>query len=214
MRRTLTTAASFAVMAFGLSLAAAPAMAQDTTVSDPGERINQLIVYGDDPCPQSKGDEITVCARKPESERYRIPEPLRNIDKPTSEAWTNKVQAYETVGATGTMSCSPVGPGGSTGCTQKLIDAAYAEKKNSSDVKFSKLIEAEREKRLSTIDKDAAAQEKRVEAAEQAYFEQQKRQAAEQDKAEQDKAGQNAPATTQTPPASPTSTTGSTTTTP
>ena len=101
--------------AFALLLAPlafpAPASAQD-----PGEKVNQLIVYGDDPCPPSTGEEITVCARKDESERYRIPEILRgDPDNPKNEPWTERVQAYETVGATGIASCSPVGSGGATG---------------------------------------------------------------------------------------------------
>ena len=87
---------------------AVPAAAQDT-----GEKVKQLIIYGDDPCPQSSEAEITVCARKEESDRYRIPEPLRETQSPANRAWADKVIAYETIGATGTMSCSPVGPGGS-----------------------------------------------------------------------------------------------------
>ncbi|MGF7154087.1 hypothetical protein [Novosphingobium gossypii] len=173
-----------------LSLAAAPAFAQgagltDPALSNPGdEKVNQLIIYGDDKCPESASGEITVCARKPEEERYRIPEPLRGLDQPQSEAWANKVQAYETVGRFGTQSCSPAGSGGWLGCTQQLINNAYAEKANGSEVRFSELIQAEREKRLSTIDADAAAEQKRVEEAENAYFEQRKRQAAEQDAAQ------------------------------
>ena len=86
-------------------LLATPAHAQD------GEgKVNALIVYGDDPCPQSTGNEITVCARKAESERYRIPEALRESNNtPANRAWTDKVLAYETVGASGTLSCSAVG---------------------------------------------------------------------------------------------------------
>lgn len=189
MTRLLLSAAVAA-----LSLASAPAFSQDSGLTDPGgEKVNQLIIYGDDKCPESSSGEITVCARKPEEERYRIPEPLRGLDQPQSEAWANKVQAYETVGRFGTQSCSPAGSGGWLGCTQQLINNAYAEKANGSEVRFSKLIEAEREKRLSTIDADAAAEQKRVEEAENAYFEQQKRNAAKQDAAE-DAAGAKAPA--------------------
>lgn len=184
MARLLTAAAALAALSAGLTFAAAPATAQE----DDGDKVNQVIVFGDDPCPESSGNEITVCARKAEAERYRIPEPLRGVDAPKADAWTNRVEAYETVGAFGTMSCSPVGGGGSLGCTQKLIDQAYAEKANASDVKFSELIAAERAKRLSTIDADAAAQQKRVEAAEKAYLEQKERQQAETDAAE-DKSG-------------------------
>ncbi|WP_260926176.1 hypothetical protein [Novosphingobium sp. 9] len=176
MSRLLTVSTALAAFALALPLGAAPAMAQQRTPvgdagpEDTGEKINQLIVYGNDPCPASQGSEITVCARKPESERYRIPEPLRGVDEPQAEPWANKVAAYETVGASGINSCSPSGSGGASGCTQKLIDQAYAEKKNGSDVQFSKLIDAERQKRLATIDKTAAVEQKQVEKEEDAYF--------------------------------------------
>jgi hypothetical protein len=134
------------------------------------EKVNQLIVYGKDPCPASSGDEITVCARKDEGERYRIPEDLReNPNQTSNQAWTERVKAYETVGAFGTNSCSPVGSGGQTGCLAKLIDNAYAERKQSSSVRFGKLIEAEREKRLQSVDTDAAAEQARVESLEKQY---------------------------------------------
>lgn len=155
--------AAVVAIAAGL-LFSAPASAQ----SD-GEKINQLIVFGNDPCPPSSGGEITVCARKDEAERYRIPQALRATTSSADEAWNNKVLAYETVSATGTQSCSPVGAGGWTGCANKLIDQAYAEKRHSQDVRFSELIQAEREKRLSTIDAEAAATQKRVEQAEREY---------------------------------------------
>jgi hypothetical protein len=149
---------------------AAPASAQDGS-DDAGERINQLIVFGDDPCPPSTGDEITVCARKDEAERYRIPEALRGVASPANDAWNNRVLAYETVGKTGAQSCSPVGAGGWTGCATQLIDKAYAEKESDPSVRFGELIAAERSRRLSTIDADAAATQARVEQAEKEYQE-------------------------------------------
>lgn len=162
MRIAMATAATLLA---GLAFAS-PVQAQ----SDSGERINQLIVYGNDPCPQSTNEaEITVCARKEESERYRIPETLRGIDSPRNDAWNNKVLAYETVGKQGTLSCSPVGPGGSTGCLGQLIQKAYAEKGMDGQLKFSELIAAERAKRLSTIDSEAAETQARVEEAEKDY---------------------------------------------
>jgi len=171
MLRILTAASALAIAAL-----AVPAWAQDDAAASAtgGDRVNQLIVYGSDPCPVSKGDEITVCARKPESERFRIPEPLRGIDRPTSEAWNNKVLAYETVGRFGTNSCSPVGAGGFTGCTQQMIQKARAERANGTDVKFGELIQKEREKRLSTIDATAATEQASVESEERAYEARQK----------------------------------------
>src|SRR5688572_1834645 len=54
-------------------------------------RVNQLIIYGDDPCPQSTNEEIIVCARLPENDRYRIPPNLRdNSEDPASQSWANR----------------------------------------------------------------------------------------------------------------------------
>ena len=58
-----------------------------------------------------------------------------------------------------------------TGCTQQLIEQAYAEKEQSADVRFSQLIEEERARRLATIDEDAAAEQVRVEQIEREYME-------------------------------------------
>ncbi|MDF8332921.1 hypothetical protein [Novosphingobium cyanobacteriorum] len=162
MKRLLAAAA----LATATGFAPLPAMAQ----ANPGEKVNQLIVYGDDPCPASTDGSITVCARKDEAERFRIPAPLRdNPNASVNQSWTERVKAYETVGAMGVASCSPVGSGGASGCMAKLIDRAYAEKKQASDVQFGRLIEEERAKRLQTIDKDAAAEQGRVEQLEKEY---------------------------------------------
>ncbi|MDL2352915.1 MAG: hypothetical protein QFC78_08720 [Pseudomonadota bacterium] len=169
------------------ALFALPALAQDA----PEPKVNQLIVFGTDSCPQSTDDTITVCARKDESERYRIPEPLREHTSPQNEAWNNKVRAYETVSRTGTMSCSPVGAGGWTGCAGKLINDAYAEKKIDPGIKFGQMIADERAKRLATIDTDAAETQARVEAIETQMEERRK---AEEAKADKDPNDTNAPA--------------------
>ena len=150
-----------------LAFVAAPAAAQD----DAGDKVNMVIIYGDDDCPSSTETEITVCARKAESERYRIPETLRSSGSPANVAWAERVEKLETVGRFGTMSCSPVGAGGVTGCTQEMIDAAYADRENNSDVRFGQLIENARQERLSTIDEDAAETQRDVEALERAYME-------------------------------------------
>jgi len=170
MRRLIVSAAAALIMAG----AWAPAMAQDaapasTTAATGSERINALIVYGNDPCPQSQGDEITVCARKDEAERYRIPKDLRETPSTTSEAWASRVRAYERVGKTGTQSCSATGAGAWTGCAAQLIDSAYAEKKAGEDVQFGKAIEEARAKRAATTDAEAAATQARVEQAEKDY---------------------------------------------
>jgi hypothetical protein len=153
-----------------VAFAAWPAHAQDSAASSAAEpKVNQLIVYGDDECPESTGDEITVCARLDESERYRIPESLRQLDGPQNQAWANKVKSFETVGAFGPLSCTPVGAGGELGCTAKMIEAAYAEKREiaRTQVHMADLVAEARQKRLSTLDEQAAATQARVEALEE-----------------------------------------------
>ena len=155
----------FTALALGAALSfSAPAGAQAA-----GEKVNQLIIYGQDACPPSTSEEIIVCARKDEGERFRIPAPLRENFSPANEAWTNRVTAYETVGAAGTQSCSPTGAGGWTGCAARLIETAYAEKKNDPQIRFTELIAAERARRLATVDGDAAAEQARVEVIEREY---------------------------------------------
>ena len=42
-----------------------------------------LIVFGNEPCPRD-----TICVRKPESEKYRIPEELRRVEPSAqSRSW-------------------------------------------------------------------------------------------------------------------------------
>ncbi len=142
----------------------APAFAQDAPANQPGdEKINQLIIYGDDACPQSAGDEIVVCARMDEADRYRIPSSLRNDpNDPRNQATSERIKSYEYVAASGTLSCSPSGAGGFTGCGLREIDRAYAEKAQDPGITFGRLIAAERAKRVAGIDAEAAEVEART----------------------------------------------------
>lgn len=122
MTRLVASLAAITVAGSGLAVTA-PALAQSSSGN-----IAEVIVYGNDPCPRSTDDEVVVCARKPEAERYRIPERFRpSGPRQTREAWANKATQFETMGATGINSCSAVGPGGQTGCLQQIIDKARAE---------------------------------------------------------------------------------------
>lgn len=136
-----------------------------------GETVRMVIIYGDDARPEPVGNEILVVATLPESERYRIPENLRFSNDPANTAWARRVERFDFIGDFGTLSCSPSGAGGFTGCTQELIDAAYDAKANASSVRFGRLIEAARAERLSQIDEEAAAEQERVEAIEREYME-------------------------------------------
>lgn len=118
----LTLAATGLAVALPILGMPAPALAQSASISE-------IIVYGTDPCPRSTDDEVVVCARKPESERYRIPERLRSTGTlQQRQSWANRAIAFETYGKTGINSCSPVGPGGHTGCLQKMINQAFKER--------------------------------------------------------------------------------------
>jgi len=118
--------------ALGLAaLAPVPASAQ---VQD-----RVVIVYGDDPCPSSNGQAIVVCARKPETERYRIPKALREEETaPMDTAWMNKLEDVEYIGKSGPQSCTAEGAGGWSGCMKKILANARAEhekqKKEENDI--------------------------------------------------------------------------------
>ena len=116
---------SLGAAALGLAALAAPA----TPLLAQNDKVSEIIVYGTDPCPRSTDDEIVVCARKPETERFRIPERLRQGGSLQSrQSWAARARTFETVGATGTNSCSPVGPGGFTGCVNQVIRQAFDER--------------------------------------------------------------------------------------
>ena len=173
-----------------LAAVAAPVAAQDTG----GDKVRMVIAYGNDEVAPPQGDEIVVVARLPEGDRYRIPEALRFSDDPANMAWARRVERLDMVGAFGTMSCSPAGLGGFTGCTQQLINAAAADKREGSAARFSELIAAARAERLSTIDADAAAEQGRVEQIEKEYMDRLERER------EGALPGEQAPATNATTP--------------
>lgn len=120
-RAGLFATASLAIAYLGLG--AVPAEAQRT------ERI--VTVFGTDPCPEGSGDEIVVCYRLDEDERYRIPKEFRENAPiaPENRSWASRVESMEYVGRTGLMSCSPNGPGGWTGCYQKMLRDAREERR-------------------------------------------------------------------------------------
>ena len=164
----------FSALALASAACASSLAAQDSA----GDTVRMVIVYGEDEAPTAQGDEIVVVARMPEKDRYRIPENLRYSDNPANEAWINRVEKLEFVGASGTLSCTAVGAGGSTGCTQEMIRNAYADKAASPSVRFGQLIAAARAERLSTIDASASEEQARVEALEKEYMERLEREGA------------------------------------
>jgi hypothetical protein len=127
MTRLIITCAAATALAGGFALIPAPAAAQQGNVAE-------IIVYGSDPCPRSTDDKVVVCARRPEAERYRIPEKLRpNGTRQQTEAWATRSKVLETVGDTGTNSCSPVGPSGFTGCLTQVIKQARSQSRQQAE---------------------------------------------------------------------------------
>ncbi|KTE35903.1 MULTISPECIES: hypothetical protein [unclassified Sphingopyxis] len=157
------------------SLFALPAAAQEADTSA-AEKINQVIVYGNDQCAPSAADEIVVCNRLPEQDRYRVPQLFRGGDPldPRNQAWLNRVTTMERVGRFGTDSCSPVGLGGFTGCTQALVAGARAEEQAADKTDWQAMIADERAKRIAGIDAAADEVEAAVVAEERALAERQK----------------------------------------
>lgn len=106
-----------ALVTFALLASALPAAT--------GERVSTLVVFGNDPCPRSSADEIVVCARQPESERYRIPKSLRKqeYNEARDGSWAGTARVLEYVNRQGIPgSCSPNGSFGQTGCFRRFIE--------------------------------------------------------------------------------------------
>lgn len=112
-----------AAFASGLSAIAVPATAQ---VAD-----RVVDVYGDDPCPASNGQEIVVCRRLPNSERFRIPKTLRENEAPPQKLGSGAAMAVNSTGgnAAQVQSCNAIGAGYNAGCWKKQIDKSVAERK-------------------------------------------------------------------------------------
>jgi hypothetical protein len=97
-------------------------------------RQRMVTVFGNEACPKpSSVDEVIVCARLPESEIYRIPEPLRRAENRQSVLTQNRklLLGDSTGGAGGSIgSCSAVGPGGMIGCNRNQVEAWAQDRTN------------------------------------------------------------------------------------
>ena len=123
-------------LVLALTLAATPALAASPlptpeTAPDGTQRWSFLVTYGDEDCPPAQGDEIVVCARLPESERYRIPAPLREkkVDAVGGMSWASHVESYDKVARLSRPdSCSSVGSYGYSGCAAKALRDWFEER--------------------------------------------------------------------------------------
>ena len=104
----------------------------------PPQKMSVLYTYGDEPCPESSGDEIVVCAQRPESERYRVPKELREESKDAAPAgggsWAAAVEGYDDIARTTRPdSCSAVGSYGFTGCAALALRQWFEARRAAGD---------------------------------------------------------------------------------
>lgn len=119
MSKSLKLALIAAALAAPVAVPTAPALAQRNS----NEQV--LVVFGNDACPRD-----TICVRRSEGERYRIPQELRRIEPtPESQSWASRARSMEYVGASGINSCTPSGAGGWTGCYQQMLRQAREERR-------------------------------------------------------------------------------------
>ena len=113
-------------------------LALPAVAADPPKRIRSVTLKDGEKCPTSSPDEVVVCARIPQGEQYRIPKELRN-EGPVAvknRSWAARTDTIDEVSREAgglPNTCSPVGTGGATGCTQVMIQRAYADKARGTD---------------------------------------------------------------------------------
>ncbi len=86
-------------------------------------RSRTVTVFGNDVCPKpTDPDEIVVCARRPEEERYRLKQLTDDPGARLEQGGADRTLGAMDVGnAGGPGSCSTVGPSGTAGCSAKFI---------------------------------------------------------------------------------------------
>ena len=107
-----------------------PAQAQEPIAPGPPEEERLLVVYGEDPCPESTEEEIVVCARRPEEERYRIPPDTRKPPPLSRSGWGARAIDLEDASREARPgSCSVVGSGGQSGCREQMLREWYDDRR-------------------------------------------------------------------------------------
>lgn len=86
-------------------------------------RSRTVTVFGNDACPKpTDPDEIVVCARRPEEERYRLKQLTDDPGARLEQGGSDRMLgAMDVANSGGPGSCSSVGPNGSAGCSIKFI---------------------------------------------------------------------------------------------
>ena len=111
----------------------APAAAAAQEAEAVPRRELRVTVYGEEPCPVAESpEEIVVCGRLPEEERYRIPRALRDRGERRrgGTSWGARVEDLEEAQRdTRPNGCSVVGTNGQTGCAAAMAREWYRERR-------------------------------------------------------------------------------------
>ena len=130
---SLKNVSTMSVIAVTACLWNASAVASPSAPLDTPERINVLVTYGEDKCPEAEGEEIVVCAQRPESERYRIPKELREAEaeeQSGEQSWSSALASHEEAARPARPnSCSVVGTYGATGCQAAMMRQWFDERR-------------------------------------------------------------------------------------
>ncbi len=108
------------------------AQEQGSETGQPPQRIRSVTLGAGQKCPASSTGEIVVCSTL--DQPYRIPKELRD-DGPIAaqnQSWVNRAATADEVGrVAGGLpdTCSPVGTGGQSGCSQMRARAFAAERR-------------------------------------------------------------------------------------
>lgn len=108
---------------------------QDTQAQtgEPPKRIRSVTLTGTEKCPASTSTEVVVCNRIDPNDQYRVPKALRRPPEvpAKNQSWVNRAQNMDDVGRTAgglPDTCSAVGSGGQTGCSQMNARQWYLER--------------------------------------------------------------------------------------
>ncbi|MBN8808997.1 MAG: hypothetical protein J0I47_12300 [Sphingomonas sp.] len=117
-------AAAQTVQGPGITLPAKPRSAGPVSKNAPINGV--LVLYGNERCPtDAEGNEVVVCTRRDAAEQYRVPKDLREFKvTPQNQSWALRAQSSLDTGASGTGSCSAIGPGGGIGCSNRQFREA------------------------------------------------------------------------------------------
>ena len=117
------------VTAAALLMSSGAALAQ---AGSPPQRIRNVEIARGQPCPKAEPGEVVVCSTL--EEPYRIPRRLRD-DGPIAaqnQSWVNRAATADEVGRVAgglPNTCSTVGTGGQTGCSQAAARAWAADRR-------------------------------------------------------------------------------------